>query len=331
MVKNFVYLHYLTKLLMYKTKLEVPEIKEFLLGKTGYLKEGGKRLKRVLESKGFYATVEDCKAAIRLANEYNNQFRSKLNNSQLKVLVYDIETSPNIGWFWRSGYKQDISYQQIIQERAISCISYKWYGEDQVFNLAWDKNQSDKFIIEQFINVMNEADLLVAHNGDNFDLKWLRTRALIHNIPMLPNYKQFDTLKVARNKMYFNSNKLDYIAKVLGFEGKKETTINLWKDVVFKNDREALKNMLDYCDEDVRQLEKVYHELQYADNPMVHCGTLNDQTKQSSPINGSYNIEHVKSVSSGRGAIKHIMKDKETGRMFEMSDSSYKKFLLITE
>ncbi len=316
---------------MSKIKLEVPEIREFLYEKPGYCKEGGKRLKKVLDNKGFYATEEDCKEAIRLANSYNNQFRTKLVTGKSKILIYDIETSPNIGWFWRAGYKQDITYQQIIQERAIICISYKWYGEDQIFNLAWDKEQNDSFIIEQFVNVMNEADLLVAHNGDNFDLKWLRTRALIHNIKMLPNYKQFDTLKIARGKLLFNSNRLDYISKVLGFEGKKSTTVDLWKDVVFKNDRFALKEMLDYCDEDVRQLEKVFHELQYVENPVVHAGTLEGQVKQTSPINGSFDIEHVKAVSSSRGTLKHIMKDKETDRMFEMSDTNYKKFLLITE
>ena len=83
-------------------------------------------------------------------------------------------------------------------------MSYKWLGEKEVFNLNWDKNQNDYFLVEQFIETLNEADLIVAHNGDNFDLKWLRTRALFHRLKMLPSYKQFDTLKIARNKLYLN-------------------------------------------------------------------------------------------------------------------------------
>ena len=216
-----------------------------------------------------------------------------------------------------------------MKERAVICVSYKWVGEDQVYNLVWDKEQNDKFLIEQFVQVLNEADLIVAHNGDNFDIKWLKTRALFHRIPMLPNYKQFDTLKVAKSKLYLNSNRLDYISKFLGFEGKIQTTPDLWNKVVILNDRETLKDMLEYCDEDVRQLEKVYNELKYLDNPRFHAGVLNGTIKQTSPITGSVNIEHVKTVTTNTGTIKHIMKDLETNRIFEMSDMNYKKFLEI--
>jgi DNA polymerase elongation subunit (family B) len=47
-------------------------------------------------------------------------------------------------------------------------------------SLTWDKKQSDKAMIKAFLKVMAQADEIVAHNGDKFDLKWLRTRALLH-------------------------------------------------------------------------------------------------------------------------------------------------------
>lgn len=304
--------------------MNVDEIKEFLRDRKGYLKEGSKRLRDHLNRKGFEATTNNCKIALR---EVNAELRHK-PKSDLKVLFYDIETSPNIGWFWRAGYKQNISHEQVIKERAIICVSYKWAGRDDVFSLTWDKNQSDYFLVEQFAEVLKEADLIVAHNGDNFDIKWLKTRALYHRIPMLPNYKQFDTLKVAKTKLYLNSNKLDYISKFLGFEGKIKTTIDLWLDIIFKNDKDALDQMVAYCDEDVVQLEKVYNELKYIDNPYAHIGVMNDKPKYTSPVTGGYNIEHVKTVVTNRGTIKHIMKDVETNRIFEMSDSVYKKYKL---
>jgi len=306
--------------------MELNAIKEFLRNKQGYLKEGSRRLRDHLKNKGLDATINNCKTALR---EVNAEVRhNSSSNRSLKVLFYDIETSPNIGWFWRAGYKQNISHEQIIKERAIICVSYKWEGEDQVYNLTWDKDQSDYFLVQQFAEVLKEADLIVAHNGDNFDIKWLKTRALYHRIPMLPNYKQFDTLKVAKTKLYLNSNKLDYISKLLGFEGKIKTTIDLWLDIIFKNDRDALNEMVEYCNEDVHQLEKVYNELKFIDNPYSHLGVLNGGTKVSSPVSGTYNIEHVKTVVSNRGSIKHIMRDIDTNRIFEMSDSIYKKYKL---
>lgn len=307
------------------------EIKEFLKNKSGYLKEGGKRLRNVLLNKGFVTTVQDCKDAIREVNLELKENSLKIENNQGKILIYDLETSPNVGWFWRAGYKQNIMPNQILKERAIICVSYKWVGEDTVYNLSWDKNQCDKFLIEQFVEVLNEADLIVAHNGDNFDIKWFKTRALYHRIPTLPNYKQFDTLKIAKSKLYLNSNRLDYISKFLGFEGKIHTTPDLWNKVVMQNDRSAMKDMLDYCDEDVRQLEKVYNELKHLDNPRFHAGVLNGKVKQTSPITGSVNIKHVKIVTTNSGTIKHIMMDLDTGRAFEMSNTNYLKYLEINK
>mgnify|MGYP000917604695 FL=1 len=308
--------------------MTVLEIKEFLRNKSGYLKEGGKRLRDHLRNKGFETTIKDCKEALRQCRQENTQIVNKVKTKTAKVLIYDLETSPNIGWFWRAGYKQNIQPNQIVKERAIICVSYKWQGEDEVYNLTWDKNQCDKFLIEQFVEVLNEADLIVAHNGDNFDLKWLKTRALFHRIPMLPNYKQFDTLKLAKAKLYLNSNRLDYISKFLGFEGKIQTTPDLWNKVVMLNDRNAMKDMLDYCDEDVRQLENVYNELQYLDNPRVHVGVLNGEVKYSSPISGNYNLELVKPVTTNTGTIKRIMKDLDNDRIFEMSNTNYLKYKL---
>lgn len=311
--------------------MELEEIKDFLRNKNGYLKEGGKRLRNHLSNKGFATTIGKCKQALREVRAENKEVTKKLKNGEARVLIYDIETSPNIGWFWRAGYKLNITPGQIITERAIICVSYKWLGEDQVYNLAWDKNQCDKFLIEQFVDVLNEADLIVAHNGDRFDIKWLKTRALYHRIPMLPNYKQFDTLKVAKSKLLLNSNRLDYIAKFLGYEGKNSTSINLWLDIIFKKCKVAMNTMLEYCDEDVRQLEKVYKEFRYLDNPRLHQGVINGDIKQTSPVTGSVDISHIKSVTTNRGTVKHIMIDNDTNRYFEMSNTNYLKFKLINK
>lgn len=310
------------------------EIKEFLRRKPGYLKEGGKRLRNVLLSRGFPTTIAECKESIR---EINAEFKSQVvtetvkeddyNELGAKVLIYDIETSYNIVSSWRVGYKLNIMPENIIKERAIICISYKWADEKEVYNLSWDKNQDDKFMLEQFIEVMNEADMLVAHNGDRFDLKWIKTRALIHGLPMLVDYPQFDTLKVAKKKLLLNSNKLDYISKVLGHEGKKKTDYSLWDKIILHKDAEALQYMIDYCDQDVLQLEHVYNVFRGLESPKLHAGVLQGKNKQTSPISGSIDIEHIKKVTTNRGTVKHIMKDLDTGRHFEMSDTNYRKYV----
>ena len=203
--------------------------------------------------------------------------------NKIKRLFFDIETSPNIGLFWTAGYKQNISHDNIIKERAIICICYKWANDDKIYSLTWDVNQDDKKMLEQFVQIANEADELVGHNGDKYDLAWIKTRCLYHNIPMFPNYVTIDTLKQARSKFKFNSNKLDYIGKFLGLGEKIHTSFNLWKDIVLNKDKQALEDMVTYCKGDVELLEKIYNKMSSYFPHKTHFGVLNGEEKYSCP------------------------------------------------
>ena len=168
-----------------------------------------------------------------------------------KRLFFDIETSPNIGMFWTAGYKLNIGHDNIIKERAIICICYKWEGDEKIYSLTWDNDQNDKKMLEKFVLIANEADELVGHNGDKYDLAWIKTRCLFHGIPMFPKYTTIDTLKQARAHFRFNSNKLDYIGKFLGLGEKIHTGFDLWKNIVLNKDKQALEDMVTYCKGDV--------------------------------------------------------------------------------
>lgn len=308
--------------------MNLVDVINFLEAKPGYIKEGAKRLsEKVLKGQ---ADIETCRVALKYVAKMVSLPKMNLSTKEKegnKVLIYDIETSYNIVSSWRVGSKVDLPHYSVIKERAIICVSYKWLGEPDVYTLTWDENQDDKFLLEQFIEVLNEADTIVAHNGDRFDIKWIKTRALKHGLEMLPVYNQIDTLWLAKKHFYFNSNKLDYIAKFLGFDGKIETKPELWDKVILNKDVSALIEMIEYCEEDVRQLEKVYNRLKLWDKPKQHAGTLLFNNKASSPISGSKNLEHVKIISTPAGTKKHIMRDLSTDRLFEMSDSNYKKWL----
>ena len=172
-----------------------------------------------------------------------------------------METSPNIGFFWQPGHKINIGHENIIHERAIICICYKWSDQNKVYHLQWDAKQNDKKMLIDFIKVANQADELVGHNGDNFDLKWIRTRCYFHDIDMMPSFKTIDTLKEARKGFRFNSNRLDYISKFGGSTGKIGTSFSLWKDIVLKKCDKSLRYMVKYCKKDVIELETVFNKM----------------------------------------------------------------------
>ena len=240
-----------------------------------------------------------------------------MNN--IKRLFFDIETSPNIGLFWTAGYKQNISYDNIIKERAIICICYKWAGEEKVHSLTWDSNQDDKKLLEKFIVVANEADELIGHNGDKYDLPWVRTRCLYHGMPVFPNYVTIDTLKHARSKFRFNSNKLDYIAKFLGLGEKIHTGYDLWKNIVLNKDKAALEQMVEYCKGDVVLLEKIYNKMA----SHIPHKTNHTDDKTVCPECGTETWSLAKRRISALGTVRVQMQCKGCGRYHTVSEKTY--------
>lgn len=164
------------------------------------------------------------------------------------------------------------------------------------------------------------------HNCDRFDLKWLKTRCLYHRIPMYPNYTTLDTLKMAKGQFLFNSNKLDYIAKFLGFGGKMETGgFDLWKAIVLDNCKESLNKMVAYCQKDVVLLERVYQELRTYAPHKFHYGVAYGGEKSDCPNCESPRTHISKTITTARGVIKRQMKCKDCGSYFTISNQSYEK------
>ena len=121
----------------------------------------------------------------------------KPKKPKVKRLFFDIETSPNVVFSWNVGYKLMIPPDNILKERAIICICWKWAGEAKVHELHWD-NGDDKELLVKFSEILNSADEIIGHNSDNYDIKWIRTRCIFHGIPLFPDYTQIDTLKLAK-------------------------------------------------------------------------------------------------------------------------------------
>lgn len=242
--------------------------------------------------------------------------------TKVKRLFYDLETSPNIGYFWQSGYRISIPPENIIKERQIICVSYKWEGEP-VQTIAW-KNGNDKSLVKKFIKIARQADELIAHNGDKFDLKWLNTRCLIHGINF-PEAKTVDTLVIARRRFRFNSNKLDYIANYLFGENKISTSFSLWKNVC-NGDKEALAEMVRYCEKDVVLLERVWNELQKFHKPKTHAGTLAGYDRWTCPECASENVHTNKTRTTTAGNFRFEMKCKDCLRHYTISKPLHEQY-----
>lgn len=242
---------------------------------------------------------------------------------KIKRLYYDIETSPNIVFSWSVGNNINLDYDNIIQERAVICVCWKWEGEDKVYSLQWNKGD-DKHLIMEFLKVLVTADEIVGHNSTAFDLAWLRTRALYHGVKGLPEFKSVDTLAMARKAFRFNSNRLDYISKFLGHKGKIKTTFKLWKDIVLDNNAEAMNKMVIYCKKDVVLLEDIYQKLSGFVVPYSHAGVVEGRSKCSCPYCGNEKTVLNKRNVSAKGMISYTLHcNKGCGKYYNVSEKVY--------
>jgi hypothetical protein len=246
---------------------------------------------------------------------------------KLRRLFWDSETSFNVVLSWRIGYKIKLDHDNILKERAIICIGWKWEGDPKVHVLAWDRFQNDKAMLAEFLEVANSADELVAHHGDYFDAPWFRTRCLYHGLQPLPDYKTVDTCAWAKRLCMFNSNSIAYIAKFLKVGEKIKTDFDLWKKIVLDKDPAALKLMTDYCKRDVEILEGVWNKLRVITKPKTHVGVLGGGEKWTCAHCGSEKVKKDKTRVTALGIIQHQMRCRACNAYFTISDLSYKKYL----
>ena len=242
---------------------------------------------------------------------------------QPRRLFYDIETSPNLGLFWSPGYRVRLSYDSIIKERKVICICYKWEGENTVHSLTWGKSQNDKTLLKSFAKVLSKATEIVAHNGDNFDEKWLRTRFLIHDIPCPDKFNSFDTLRKARTHFRFNSNRLDYLGQFLTGAGKLNTSFDLWKKIMLNNCQQSMAKMVKYCKKDVQVLESVYNRIKPYVKQNSHEALLSGGEKYDCPKCGSSHVKVHDRRFTAMGTLKLVMKCKSCNGYYNISNKTY--------
>jgi len=260
--------------------------------------------------------------------------KRKVNNK--RRLIFDIEVSPNIGWFWKPDHWMRVNYDNIIIPGRIICICYKWEGERAVYALTWDKKHNEKRMLEKFLREVNKADEIVTHNGNKFDIPWVRTRCAVNHVPMMPHYISIDTYAEVKHKFNFASNKLSYIAKVLGLGEKLDTGgSKLWKQVlmgetelenndfwerlILGNNAAALDKMVRYCQQDVRLLEQVWESLNTYIKPKSHFGGGTNYC----PECGSNRLVVNQHRITAAGSHRIVLKCRDCGKFHSMPLSKH--------
>ncbi len=184
--------------------------------------------------------------------------------SEPRILVYDLETSPNVGYTWGKWQQNVIRFQQ---DWFILSVAWKWRGESRTYVMGLDDyegyvpgDRDDSSLAWLLHDLFDEADVTITHNGVGFDQPKARTRMAVHNLPPHSPFKEIDTLKVARKVFAFTSNRLEDLCRQLGLEHKGKVTFDCWLGCM-AGDGAAWRKMKKYNRQDVIILEQLYERL----------------------------------------------------------------------
>ena len=250
--------------------------------------------------------------------------------NKAKILLFDIETAPNLGYVWGK-WEQDVI--EFDRQWYMLCFCAKWLGDKKVmthalpdFSLYKKDPENDKELVKKLWELFNEADIIIAHNGDEFDIKKSNARFIYHGFTPNPHYKTIDTKKIAKKYFSFESNKLDDLGQYLKV-GKKLSTggFALWRGCM-AGDKKSWKTMVEYNKQDVVLLEHVYLRLRpwMKDHPNLNVINL---TLSACPACGSEDL-HKRGFSITRSGQKQRYQCQDCG-MWSQGKSEAIKDLVI--
>lgn len=164
------------------------------------------------------------------------------------ILIYDIETTPLVGYAWRA---YDTNLIAVKEDSRLLCFAYKWYGQDKTHFVK-------DGVPVRLHHLFDQADVLVAHNGDKFDERKANTAFLKAGLGPPSPYQTVDTLKQARKYFASTRSSLKELAREYGLSDKLNTSgFSLWLKCM-DGDRKAWREMEQYNRQDVDTLEELY-------------------------------------------------------------------------
>ena len=185
-----------------------------------------------------------------------------------RVLFWDIETTPLLGYTWGL-WQQNVI--RVDEEWWMLCFSYAW-GEDGAvevvaqpdYKRSYKRNRKDdRKVVEALWKLLDEADVVVGHNVRAFDIKKANARFMVHGLPAPSPYQVVDTLAVLRNKAKLSSNRLDSAGEQLGLGRKTgHSGFDTWLGCMSGADW-AWDEMTKYAAQDTVLLQDLYKYLLY--------------------------------------------------------------------
>lgn len=237
-----------------------------------------------------------------------------VSKNKARILIYDIETSPLLGFSWQ---KWQTDLIKVERESYLLSFAWKWYGERKVnclalpdFDLYSKDPYNDRDLCQFLWNLFDEADITVGHNSIKFDHKKAASRFIYHGFQPHSPVRMIDTLRIARSQFKFNCNKLDSLCKHLDIGSKvKHTGSDLWFDCM-SGCPKAWGLMKKYNKMDITLTEQLYERIRPYSEDTVHVGLFEENPLGKCPCCGSSElIRRGYKVASTRVYRQYVCKN----------------------
>ena len=176
-----------------------------------------------------------------------------------RILVLDIETSPNIAYVWGL-WDQNITPSQLVEPTRVLCWAAKWVGEKKMMYRS-EHHDTREVMLDEIHHLLGEADVVVTYNGASFDIPHLNREFIEAGLTPPAPYKQVDLYLVVQRRFKFQSNKLEYVVPRVGAGSKLHNEgFGLWKKCL-QGEGKAWATMRSYNLRDVEVTEALYKKL----------------------------------------------------------------------
>lgn len=179
----------------------------------------------------------------------------------MRILAYDIETSPLITYTWGL-FNQNIGITQIEEPTRVMCFAARWVDEPKNKIMFFSEHHDTREeMVSQAWDLIDEADAVLHYNGKSFDTKHMNREFLMAGLSPPSPVKEIDLLQAVRKVFKFPSNKLQYVSQTLGIgEKAKHEGFDLWLKCM-AGDPAAWERMKRYNLQDVHLLIDMYQRL----------------------------------------------------------------------
>ncbi|HCH9337639.1 TPA: ribonuclease H-like domain-containing protein [Salmonella enterica] len=236
-------------------------------------------------------------------------FKSAQEEPSVKILYLDLEYTFSLSGHY-DNWGVNIAQDAKVRESHLLSYSYAWNnGEVKGEILKAEDIQKD--VLRSILNndpkteldfdmtlklwhLLDQADVVIAHNARGYDIKQLNSLFLKYGLCLPSPYKIIDTLAIAKKMFKLPFKNLKYLAEFLGVTQKIETGgAKFWKLAAIGYSEDVMYEVLEYNKGDIYTLREVYLKLRGFSNDGVNFGAFNGSDELSCPSCSSTDLSKL--------------------------------------